>query len=280
VTDPVVAMRGVTFRYPGGPPVLDDVSLEVGPGEVIGVAGRNGAGKSTLARLLPGLLLPDTGTVTVAGQDTRTQPIAALAAVVGLVFQHPRTQLFARTVAAELAFGPRNLGLPTEAVEARVARAADRLGVTVDLARSPFELPAPRRRLVAIAAVLAMEPRVLVLDEPTTGQDARTAELVAALIRDLRAAGTAVVCVSHDMPLLAGVADRIVAIAGGRIVADGPPRRVFADEAALAAAGLVAPQVTRLGLALPGADTRPVALTVEELAGALRGGPGDRRTSP
>jgi energy-coupling factor transport system ATP-binding protein len=149
------------------------------------------------------------------------------------------------------------------------------LNVTPDLDRSPFELPAPRRRLVAIAAVLAMEPRVLALDEPTTGQDARTSALVGGLIRDLRAAGTAVVCVSHDMPLLAGVADRIVALAGGRVVADGPPRRVFSDAPALEAAGLVAPQVTRLGLALPGAAGRPVALTIEELVAALRDVPAD-----
>ena len=270
MTATLVSIRDVAFAYPGGPRVLDGVSLEVFPGEVVGIAGTNGAGKTTLARLLPGLVLPTAGSVTVGGLDTRRHGIAELARVVGLVFQHPRSQLFARTVAAELAFGPRNLGLAPAAIDARVSAAAGRLGLDADLGRSPFELPASRRRLVAIAAILAMEPSVLVLDEPTTGQDARTAEAVAALIRELRTAGTAVLCVSHDMPLLAGVADRIVAMAGGHVIADGAPRSVFTDAAVLDAAGLVAPQVTRLGLALPGADRRRPALTVDELVRSLR----------
>ena len=219
----IVAVRDATFRYPLGPLALDGVSLRVHPGEVLGIAGANGAGKSTLVRLLNGLLVPDAGTVLVDGLDTRAARVADLARVVGLVFQHPRTQLFARTVEAELAFGPRNLGMAGAELEARVRDAADRLGVTGDLARSPFELPAPRRRLVAIAAVLAMAPRVLVLDEPTTGQDARTGDRVAALIEGLRAEGVAVVCVSHDMPLLAAVADRVVAMAAGTSSPTDPP---------------------------------------------------------
>jgi energy-coupling factor transporter ATP-binding protein EcfA2 len=267
---PVVAARGVSYRYPSGPVALDDVSLELMTGEVVAVAGRNGAGKSTIARLVAGLLVPDAGSVMVAGVDTRGLAVADVARTVGLVFQHSRSQLFARTVAAELAFGPRNLGLPPEAVDARVARAAGRLELDDILAQSPFELPAPRRRLVAIAAVLSMEPQALVLDEPTTGQDAATAARIVDLVRDLRSGGTAILIVTHDMPLVASVADRLVAMAGGRVVAEGPPRRVFGDGAALEVAGLVAPQVSRLGLALPGGAERTVALTVEELAGALR----------
>src|SRR5262249_52942555 len=157
-------------------------------------------------------------------------------------------------------------GVEGAALDARVRGAAARLGIDGDLARSPFELPAPRRRLVAIAAVLAMAPRVLVLDEPTTGQDARAGDRTADPVPDLRGDGVAVVCVSHDMPLLARVADRVVAMAGGRIVADGPTRAVFGDDAALHAAGLVAPQVTRLARAIAPGDARPVPLRVDELA--------------
>lgn len=275
---PVIAIREASYRYPSGVLALDGISMEVRRGEVVGIAGTNGAGKSTLARLLNGLLQPGAGSVTVDGLDTRRHEVHELARIVGLVFQHPRAQLFARTVAEELAFGPRNLGLAPAEVEARVARVATRLGLGDVLGTSPFELPAPRRRHVVIASVLAMEPRVLVLDEPTTGQDQRMTATVTDIVRSLRTEGVAVVCISHDMRLLAAVADRIVLMTAGRIVATGAPRAVFADAGALEAAGLVAPQVTQLGLVLPQRRGRPAVLAVDELVrelgGALEAGSG------
>ena len=267
--NPVVAIREASYRYPGGVLALDRISMEVAPREVVGIAGVNGAGKSTLARLLNGLLRPVAGSVTVAGLDTRRHEVHELAQIVGLVFQHPRAQLFARTVAEELAFGPRNLGLSAAETQARVARVAMRLGLDDVLGTSPFELPAPRRRHVAIASVLTMEPRVLVLDEPTTGQDQRMTAVISEIVHSLRAEGVAVVCISHDMRLLAAVADRMVLMAAGRIVTTGPPRAVFADTRALDATGLVAPQVTRLGLALPQRRGRPAVLGVDELVREL-----------
>ncbi len=275
---PVLVVRDATYRYPGGVVAVDAVSLEVAAGEAVGIAGANGAGKSTLARLLNGLLRPVAGSVMVDGLDTRRHDVRDLARTVGLVFQHPRSQLFARTVGEELAFGPRNLGLAPEEVQARVARVAALLGLDDVLATSPFELPAPRRRHVAIGSVLTMEPRVLVLDEPTTGQDDRMAAVVADIMHDLRAEGLAVVCISHDMRLLAAAADRMVVMAAGRIVADGTPRVVFTDTDGLEAAGLVAPQVTRLGLALSQRLGLPPVLSVQELVeglgAALESGPG------
>ncbi len=265
----VIVLREASYRYPGGAVAVDGVTLDVGPGSVVGIAGANGAGKSTLARLLNGLLRPVSGTVTVDGLDTRQHEVHELARTVGLVFQHPRAQLFARTVTEELAFGPRNLGLPDPEVRERVARVTARLGLGDVLALSPFELPAPRRRLVALASVLAMEPRVLVLDEPTTGQDHRVTAVVAGIVGDLRADGVAVICISHDMRLLAAVSDRIVVMGAGRIVAAGAPRSVFADEGMLEAGGLLAPQVTRLGLALPQRHGLPAVLDVAELVGEL-----------
>jgi len=266
---PIVVVDWAGYRYPGGVQALDGVSLAIGPGEIVGIAGTNGAGKSTLARLLDGLLLPATGTVTVEGRDTRRVPVSELARTVGLVFQHPRTQLFARTVADELAFGPRNLGLAPGEIGERVACAAARLGIEGVLADSPFSLPGPVRRLVAIASVLAMRPRVLVLDEPTAGQDHVTSERVADLVAGLAADGIGLVCISHDMRFLASTATRLVAMADGRIVAEGLPRDVFGDAAALDAAGLVAPQVARLARALPRLATTPLPLTVPELVRAL-----------
>ena len=266
---PVVAVLEASYRYPGGLLALDRVSLEIAAGEVVGIAGSNGAGKSTLARLLNGLLRPTTGSVTIDGRDTRGREVHELARTVGLVFQHPRTQLFARTVAEELAFGPRNLGLTRDEVAARVAIVIGRFGLADVVGASPFDLPAPRRRLVAIASILTMEPRVLVLDEPTTGQDHRTSALIADLVRSLRDDGVAVACVSHDMRLLAAVSSRVVTMTGGRVVADGRPSDVFADAAALAAAGLQAPQVTRLGAALPARRGLPAVLSVERMVAEL-----------
>ena len=271
-TRPLISVREAAFRYPGGSRAVDGVSFEVDAGEVVGIAGTNGAGKTTLARLLPGFLRPTTGSVLIDGRDTREQRVDELARVVGMVFQDPRTQLFARTVADELAFGPNNLGVPAAAVAGRVAAVAERLGLGDVLGASPFSLPRPRRRLVALASILVMEPRVLVLDEPTAGQDHVVAEQVATLVRSLARDGVAVVCTSHDMPLLAGTASRVLVLSAGRVGLDGPPRSVLGDAAGLAAAGLAAPQVTRLAAAVPRLGLRGPVLTVEELVTTLTAG--------
>jgi energy-coupling factor transport system ATP-binding protein len=268
-TAPAIEIRGVVYAYErGGPRAVDDVSLDVPSGQLVAVAGPNGSGKTTLARLLNGLLLPTAGTVVVDGLETARYPVRALAARVGFAFQDPNQQLFARTVAQELAFGPRNLGVGTDEVRARVAETAARLGLEPLLGEHPRRLGPGLRKLVSIAAVLTMRTPIVVLDEPTTGQDHRTAGSVVALVRELRAAGTTVVCVTHDTSFLAEVADRIVVLVGGRIVADGAPAAVFADERTLAAARLEPPQVARLARRL-GLGDGPV-LSVDDLAASLR----------
>jgi len=268
-----LALRDVTFRYAvGAPPAVDRCTLDVRPGTVVGIAGPNGSGKSTLARLMQGLLRPASGTVTVDGLDTARTPVRRLAAHAGYVAQNPNHQLFASTVAAELAFGPRNLGLPEAEVEARVADAAGRLGIEDVLDRHPYHLGRARRKLVTIASVLAMRTQVLILDEPTTAQDHRTSDVIARLVRELREAGTAVVCISHDVRLLADVADRLVVLDAGRVIADDTPRAVFADDAVVRRAGLRPPQVTRLALRLDGPARPWAALSVDEVAAALRDG--------
>ncbi len=238
----------------------------------VGIAGPNGSGKSTLARLMQGLLRPASGTVTVDGLDTARTPVRRLAAHAGYVAQNPNHQLFASTVAAEMAFGPRNLGLPAAEVDARVADAARRLGLEDVLDRHPYHLGRARRKLVTIASVLAMRTPVLILDEPSTAQDHRTSEIVGRLVRELRDAGTAVVCISHDVRLLADVADRLVVLDAGRTIADAAPRAVFADAAIMRRAGLRPPQVTRLALRLDGPARPWAALSVDEVAAALREG--------
>jgi energy-coupling factor transporter ATP-binding protein EcfA2 len=267
VTDPgpAITIERLRHVYPDGDVVaLDDVSLVVERGSVVGLVGQNGSGKTTLAKHLNGLLRPTAGRVVVDGLDTSQHRVQELARHVGFAFQNPNHQLFARTVADELAYGPRNLGVPPAEVELRVASAAETVGLA-SLAAHPYRLPFPIRKLVTIAAVLTMRPTILVLDEPTTGLDHRTSRRVLDLIRGVRDDGTTVVCVSHDMGLVAGIADRIVVLDAGRIAADGEPRGVLSDRAMLAAIGLRPPQITELSLALPARAGRGAALTVAEL---------------
>jgi energy-coupling factor transport system ATP-binding protein len=267
----VITVRDVRYAYPGGrETALDGVSLELRRGDVVGLVGQNGSGKTTLTKHLNGLLRPTSGRVVVEGLDTSREPVRRLARHVGYVFQNPGHQLFARTVADELGFGPRNLGCTPAEVDERVGAVAASLALTDVLSVHPYRLPFPLRKLVTIGAVLTMRTSVVVLDEPTTGQDHRTSLRIAAVLEGLRAAGTTVVCVTHDMSLLAEVSDRLVVLHQGRVAADGTPREVLSDRALLATTSLRPPQVSELSLALPGRARRPAALTVDELVGELR----------
>jgi energy-coupling factor transport system ATP-binding protein len=268
---PIVRITDLRFAYPDGTVALDGVSLSVDRGVVLGVVGQNGSGKTTLAKHLNGLLRPTSGSVVVDGLATDRHPTRTLAAHVGYVFQNPGHQLFARTVAEELAFGPRNLGLATVEVAGRVADVASALGLDAHLVSHPQRLPLPLRKLVSIASVLTMRTPLVVLDEPTTGQDHRTARRITEVIRDLRGAGTTVVAVSHDLSLLAGIADRLLVLDGGRVAADGPPRDVLTDTSLAASTRLTPPQVTQLAMALPGRTGRGAVLSVGELVAELRG---------
>ncbi len=274
VSDPaaVISIRDVRYVYPGTRvAALDGVSLELRRGDLVGLVGRNGSGKTTLTKHLNGLLRPTSGRVEVAGLDTAREPLRRLAGHVGYVFQNPGHQLFARTVADELAFGPRNLGCAPTEVDARVAAVAASLELTDVLSIHPYRLPFPVRKLVTIGAVLTMRTSVVVLDEPTIGQDHQTGRRIATILDGLRAAGTTVVCVTHAMSLLAEVSDRLVVLHEGRVAADGTARDVLSDRALLAATSLRPPQISELSLALPGRAGRPVALTVDELVDELRG---------
>ena len=178
--------------------------------------GQNGSGKTTLAKHLNGLLRPTSGRVVVTGLDTTGHPVRELARHVGYVFQNPGHQLFARTVAEELAIGPRNLGVAADEIDDRIASVTETLQLTDVLPMHPYRLPLPMRKLVTIASVLTMRPSVLVLDEPTTGQDHRTSRRITEVIDAVRAGGTTIVCVTHDMSLLAAVSDRVVVLHEGR----------------------------------------------------------------
>jgi energy-coupling factor transport system ATP-binding protein len=220
LTTPIVRIEDIRFTYPTGVEALRGVSLTVGPGERVALLGRNGAGKSTLVRHLNGLLRPSAGQVRVKGVETRTTTVAKCARHVGIVFQDIRNQLFARSVRDELRFGPRNLGYSSAQVEALVDRAIAALKLEDVVGEHPYDLPPARRRLVTIAAVLAMDSELLVLDEPTAGLDNASSALLADLAHDLAAAGKSVFVVSHDLDFCFEALDRVVLMRDGRIVLD------------------------------------------------------------
>ena len=262
---------------PNSPWALRDVSLTVRRGEFLGLAGHTGSGKSTLVQHLNGLIRPQEGGVCALGLDLSSKKGAsAVKAKVGVVFQYPERQLFAETVAQDVAFGPRNLGLPQDEVVRRVATSLARVGL--DLAaigdKSPFELSGGQQRRVAFAGVLAMEPEVLVLDEPMAGLDPAARRDFLALIDRLHREGLTVVMVSHSMDDLANCCDRIVVMNEGAVFADGTPAQVFAHANELKSIGLGVPAAQRMALSLvqAGVPLRCDKLyTVESLADELAG---------
>jgi energy-coupling factor transport system ATP-binding protein len=223
---------------------LREVTFAVEPGEFLGVAGHTGSGKSTLIQHMNGLVHPTCGRVTADGEDLAAKGVAAtVRGRVGLVFQYPENQLFATTVYDDVAFGPRNMKLPEDEVARRVEQALALVGLSVDEIgeRSPFDLSGGQQRRAAFAGVLAMEPEVLVLDEPVAGLDPLSRADFLALIASFHASGMTVVMVSHSMEDLAVLADRILVLSEGCMFALGTPAEVFADPAALKAVGLAAP---------------------------------------
>lgn len=260
---------------PSSPWALRDVSLTVRRGEFLGLAGHTGSGKSTLAQHLNGLIRPQEGSVRALGLDlSNKKDAAAVKAKVGVVFQYPERQLFAETVAQDVAFGPHNLGLPQDEVDRRVESSLSRVGLDLSTVgdKSPFELSGGQQRRVAFAGVLAMEPEVLVLDEPMAGLDPAARRDFLELIDRLHRDGLTVVMVSHSMDDLANCCDRIVVMNEGAVFAEGTPEQVFAHADELKSIGLGVPAAQRMALALAEAGVplrRGGLYTVESLADEL-----------
>lgn len=247
MTEPIIRCNGLSHVYKGMVLALDQIELQVHEGEILGIIGQNGSGKTTLVKHLNGLLKPTSGTVTVDGMDTRKVTVNTLSRTVGYVFQNPNHQLFANSVNAEISFGPSNLGLGAAEANQRIEEAVQFFDLQVFRTIHPYRLSFPIRKMVCMAAVFAMRPKVMVLDEPTTGQDHAGVDRVHELIRKLQESHTTVIMVSHDMRLEAAVADRIVVLRDGRILAEGSPRQVFAQAEILKSTNLQAPQVAQLG---------------------------------
>ena len=265
---PAIELEGLVHVYPEGTRALAGVDLRVAGGEAVAIVGQNGSGKSTLVRHLNGLLRPTEGTVRLGGRDAASERVARLAALVGLAFQDPDRQIFAGRVRAEVAFGPRNLGLRGATLDGAVADALAAVGLGEAAEANPYDLGYSRRKLLAIASVLAMRTPIVILDEPTTGQDLRGAARVQEIVRGLRAEGRTVIAVSHDMRFVAETFGRIVVMREGRIVLDGTPDEVFAEAAwpVLASTSLDPPLAARAGARLGLGSTPTEASLVTGLA--------------
>ena len=267
---PAVAADRLALTYPSGVKALSDFNLTICEGDFVALVGENGGGKTTFAKAAAGLLKPSAGTVRVRGQDPAALPAGSRARAVGYLFQNPDHQIFQSTVREEVAFGPRQLGLAHAEAERRVEAAVAAVGLEGREDDDPFAMPKGDRQRVALASVLAMEPEILVMDEPTTGLDRREVAALMDAVAALNRGGTTVVFITHAMDVVARYARRIAVVAGGRVVGEGPPRKVLADDELLSRAGLEPPLAARLAREL-GLGV----VTGEELARALRP-PGNR----
>ena len=276
---PILEVKNLTYIYSAGTPfehkALDDISFSVERGEFIGIIGHTGSGKSTLMQQLNGLLKPTSGTVLLDGQDIWSDKKLTRQARfrVGLVFQYPEYQLFEETVYKDIAFGPKNMGLSAEEVDRRVREAAGFVGLTEQqLEGSPFDLSGGQKRRVAIAGVIAMEPEVLILDEPTAGLDPVGRSEILGNIQSYRKAKNAtIMMVSHSMEDVARLPDRLLVMNGSKLAMDAPPAQVFTHAEELTQMGLNIPQVTQVFLELKklGLDVKNV-YTIEQAAAEIR----------
>lgn len=275
----ILETKDLTYEYGAGTPfsktAVKHVSIRLREGEFLGVIGHTGSGKSTLIQLLNGLLKPTGGQVLLDGRDIWEEPkkIRSVRFKVGMVFQYPEYQLFEETVYKDISFGPKNMGLDEPEIDRRVREAAQFVGLSdAVLDRSPFELSGGQKRRVAIAGVIAMEPAVLILDEPTAGLDPVGVEQILGNIRDYHKAKNAtIIIVSHSMEEMARTVDRLVVVNDGRIPFEGSPREVFAHGEELERMGLGVPRMTRVfhRLKALGADVDPSVYTIEQAKEAV-----------
>ena len=249
-----IQVKNLVHIYDKGMPseqlALDDISFEIADGEFAGIIGHTGSGKSTLLQHLNGLLKADGGSIIAGGIDITKQGVSMVQVrkKIGLVFQYPEYQLFEETVAKDVAFGPKNLGLSEQEIEQRVREAIELVGLDYEeiAERSPFELSGGQKRRVAIAGVVAMKPEVLILDEPTAGLDPKAHKDVLAMVEEVhRRTGNITILVSHNMADIARLCDKVIVIDSGRLVMDGTPQEVFSQKEKLREVGLELPPITR-----------------------------------
>ncbi|MGC8961010.1 MAG: energy-coupling factor ABC transporter ATP-binding protein [Candidatus Bathyarchaeia archaeon] len=242
----MIEVEGLTFKYPNDVLALDGVNLNIREGEFLALMGENGAGKTTLIKHFNGLLKPTAGVVRVDGVDTRHVSVASLSRKVGLVFQNPDHQFFCETVREEISFGLVNFGYPRPLIERRVNQVLRMLDLEEYGESSPFALSGGEKKRVALASVLAWNPKYLILDEPTIGQDALQKERLKNFIIQLVTQGRCVVIVTHDVEFVAECKPRVAVLSKGRIIAEGPAQRILSSEEIVEKGSLIMPQIAEL----------------------------------
>jgi energy-coupling factor transport system ATP-binding protein len=269
-TDAVISVRGLTHVYPNGTRALNGVDLDIHRGEFVALLGQNGSGKTTLVKHFDGLLRPTAGTVNVFGMDGATTSIPELSKKVGYCFQNPDHQICCETVQKELEFGPTNLKVSAAAIQRRVDEVAKAVGLESVLSKNPFSLSKGERQRVAVASLLTMECEVLIVDEPTTGQDYKMSHEMMDFYRKLNEEdGRTIIVITHDMKISAEYAHRVIVLKEGRVLLDGPPRDVFSRSDILRTTYLNPPQITRLAQALSKFGVPDDILTVPEMSNVM-----------
>ena len=242
----MITVQNVSFNYPDGPQVLHEVNLAINDGEFVAVMGENGAGKTTLVKMFNGLLKPTKGTVKIDGVATQKKSVAQMSRDVGLIFQNPDNQLFAETVAQELGFSLKNFGFSDEIIQKRVSSYLHLLDLESYAATSPFVLSGGERKRVALAAILVWDPKHVIMDEPTIGQDYMQKERLRNFITQLVSQGKSVVIVTHDVEFVAECQPRIILLSHGTVIGDGPATRILTDQTLVEKASLKMPQIADL----------------------------------
>jgi energy-coupling factor transport system ATP-binding protein len=245
-----IEVKDLHHTYPAGVKALNGITLTIETGEQVAIVGQNGAGKTTLVKHLNGLLGPTSGSVLIGDWDTSQHQVAKLASRVGYVFQNPDEQLFTKTVHQEVSFGPKNLGYAADRVETLVDDALTMTELANQKDTNPYDLSPTWRKMVALASIIAMDTPIIIFDEPTTGQDAANIARMADAIAVLRERGKTVITITHDIDFCAENFERVIALAKGEVLLDGPANEVLGQEEILAQTYVDPPQLTRLGLRL------------------------------
>ena len=246
MSEPIITVKDVKFSYPAGVKAINDVSLEIQRGERVALLGPNGSGKSTLILLIAGLLSPQKGEIKVFDQDTKSKSFQKLRQKIGIVFQDPDDQLFNQTVIEDVAYGPRNLGLPAETIQERCEHILEDIGISHLKNRPPHRLSFGEKKKVSLATALVLRPELLILDEPTANLDLLSRRGLIDLLNELNAEGTTIVISTHDVEALPELADRVIVVSHGSLLGGGEMHKVLQDAALLESAGLELPSIARL----------------------------------
>ena len=262
-----LTLNNISYTYPNGFSAVENVTMSFEKGESVAIVGQNGAGKTTTVKLINGLLKPTEGDVIIDGLNTKDYTTAQISKKVGYVFQNPDDQIFNNTVYKEIEFGPKQQGLPLEEMKENVQNSAELVGITKYLEENPYDLPYSLRKMVTIAAVIAMNTDVIILDEPTAGQDYPTLKRLGEIIKYLNQKGKTIITITHDMEFVVNNFDHVIVMANKRKIADGNKRDIFWDIGTLEKSMLKQPHISRLSRSL---NFHQKVLTIDEMIVQLK----------